>query len=387
MGSYTRRSVLIALAATVAGCSNQSTGDLADTTDPGQSPTKAPSTDSPTTAEEEPPTEAPTSTDTDDPVAVRDWPEEFYQGPLVSAHEHMHSRNLFSIVRDKPETLVEAMDRNKSAQMMAISSDRYMDQVAEYDHRLVPFAFGWQEERNLEEAAESFADRLDRYPAYDGLGEIGLKAHTTPEGEPPIQADHPEMMDVYELAAERDVPVMIHTEAPWRYPSDMQDNWAEPSEFPGFAALDNAMADNRETDFLIHASYRWNGIPDGQIIAQKLQQHPNLWYDISPTGPKLMYGQGAFTKAEFEAAMGENGVEKEIERLYDQYALILEDYSERVLWGLDAAAEWHFEDWAFDTFIDIGRGILGRLSDANARNVAYRTAENLFDIEVAADWE
>lgn len=135
-----------------------------------------------------------------------------------------------------------AMDRNKVDQVMAISADRHMDQVEEYDDRLIPFAFGWQEVRNINEAAESFAERLDRFPAYDGAGEI--------------------------------------------------------------------------------------------------------------------------------------------ERHYEEYAAILEEYSDRVLRGIDAAAEWHYREWAFDTFIDVGRGVLGRLQEENARDVAYRTAEDVFDIDV-----
>lgn len=378
MGSFTRRGLLTALVAVAAGCTGQSdpesatpTGDRTSTGTPRQTRTPTPS---PTATEE--------ATATDKPVPVREWPEAFYQGPLVSAHEHMHGRTGYSIIRDDPERLMTAMERNKVDQVMAISADRYMNQVAEHDDRLIPFAFGWQETRNVDEAAESFAERLDRFPAYDGLGEIGLKKFSTPEGEPPTRADHPEMMEVYELAAERDVPVMLHTGAPWRWDDDQEDEWDGPSDFPGIQALDNAIEQNRDTDFLVHASYMWDDMPDGEIVAEKLEQYPNLYYDISPTGPKLMYGEGEFTQEEFEAAMGENGVQEEIERHYEEYAAILEEYSDRVLWGIDAAAEWHYREWAFDKFIDIGRGVLGRLPQENARDIAYRTAEDLFDINV-----
>jgi hypothetical protein len=95
-----------------------------------------------------------------------------------------------------------------------------------------------------------------------------------------------------------------------------------------------------------------------------------------------MYGQGPFTRSEFEDAIGDDGVESEIERLYSKYAAALEGYPERMVWGMDAANWWHYEDWALDTFLDIARGILGRLPEKNARDVGYRTAAALFDIDV-----
>ena len=300
---------------------------------------------------------------------------------MVSAHEHMAGPDGYSVVESDLPGFVEWMDRNRVAQVMAIASDRHMDTISEYDDRLVPFAFGGASLANdFDELADSFEERLDRHPAYDGIGEIGLKGQWTPDGEPPVPADHPQMMSMYDLAAERDVPVMLHTVAPWRYEGG--EDWDEPSEYPPFRQLDNAMEQHRDVDFLVHASYQWSGVPDGELVAEKLDEHPNLYYDISPTAPKLMYGQGAFTREEFEAEMREDGVESEIDRLYGKYEAALNSHSDRMLWGIDAANEWHYENWALNTFLDIARGILGRLPEEDARNDGYRTAEELFDIEV-----
>lgn len=54
-----------------------------------------------------------------------------------------------------------------------------------------------------------------------------------------------------------------------------------------------------------------------------------------------MYGEGAFTRSEFESDVS---VADEIDRLYTKYEAILQEHSGRVLWGMDAGMEWHYED-------------------------------------------
>jgi predicted TIM-barrel fold metal-dependent hydrolase len=379
--AYRRRTVLAALAAAVAGCSGQS-GDettTATTTDRTTATTRTTTTRTEATAGTTEETTAERTT-TEEPVEVREWPDEYYQGPMVSAHEHMNGPDGYSVVESDLSRFVEWMDRNRVAQVMAIASDWHMDTLSEHDDRFVPFAFGYMTMRNeFDTLADAFAERLDRY-AYDGIGEIGLKGQLTPDGEPPVPADHPEMMAMYEVAAEYDAPVMLHTVSPWRYEGG--GDWDDPSEYPPFQQLDHAMREHRDTDFLVHESYEWSSVPDDELVAEKLDEHPNLYYDISATAPKLMYGQGSFTREEFESVVDEDRVAAEVDRLYEKYEAALTSHSDRMLWGIDAANEWHYEDWALNTFLDIARGILGRLPEADARNVAYRTAEDLFDIEV-----
>jgi predicted TIM-barrel fold metal-dependent hydrolase len=378
---YRRRTVLAGLAAAFAGCSGQS-GDRATTeTTNSVATTRATTTRTETATEtaEQTTTEQPT---TEEPVEVREWPDAYYQGPMVSAHEHMSGPDGYKVADDDLPEFVAWMNRNRVEQAMAITPDGLMDAVTAHDDRLVPFAFGYASLRNeFDELAADFERRFEEHPGYDGIGEIGLKGQLTPDGEPPVPADHPELMAMYDFAAEQNVPVMLHTVSPWRYEGG--EDWDETSEYPPFQQLDNVMSAHRDVDFLVHASYQWKGIPDGELVAEKLDEHPNLYYDISPTAPKLMYGQGSFTREEFEAEMGEDGVESEIDRLYGKYEAALRSHSDRMLWGIDAANEWHYEDWALNTFLDIARGILGRLPEADARNVAYRTAEDLFDIEVS----
>lgn len=384
---FSRRAVLATIAGT-AGCLGQQRDGGASTTPrtetPDETGTDAPMRTATATATTTGTTTETTTTEpttTREPVAVREWPDEYYQGPLVSAHEHMNGSDGFVMTHERMDWFVRWMDRNRVAQVMAISGDRYMDVIEAHDDRLIPFAFAWSETRNLDTAAESFEERLTKYPAYDGLGEIGLKQGSSPDGPGPIPADHPEMLEVYDLAAEHDVPVMVHTESPWRYPEEQRERWDGPADFVALDQLANAYEHNRDTDFLVHQSYQWDGATDDELIADALDKHPNLYFDLSPTAP-YAYGHGLLSRDEFESKMAETGIEHHAQLYYEEHAAILEDYSDRLLWGMDAAKSWHYTDWALNTWLDIGRSLLGRIPEEDARNVGYRTAEELFDIEV-----
>jgi|GEM_PF-6766308 len=379
---WCRRSFLGLLAGT-AGCQGRSSDSTATTGTP--SPTKR-ATESPTRSETEPrtaePSDAETASPTPEPVEVREWPEEYYQGPLVSAHEHMHAGNGYSVIQKEVEWFVRWMDRNRVDQVIGFASDRYMDTLVEYDDRFLPFAFGWTELRNdRDDLPGAFERRLDEWP-YVGLGELGFKDVVTPEGEPPLQPNIPEALALWDWAADRDLPVMVHGAEPWRYPPDMREEWTSVDDWPTKSTMADAMAHNRDTQFLVHATYTWHDRPTGRLVADALDNNPNLTYDLSTLSP-LAYGEGRFSESAFRDEI-ENmgGVEAIAQEHYDEYRVILEEYSDRLTWGMDAAGEWHYNDWALDTWVDTGRALLGMLPEENARNIAYRTASDLMGIEV-----
>jgi hypothetical protein len=367
---------MLGMIAATAGCAGGD--DRSPSTTPDRTPT---TTERRTATETTTQTTSPTETQTTaEPVDVREWPDAYYQGPLVSAHEHMHGRDGYSVIREDVEWFVRWMDRNKVDQVIGFAADRYMDQLVEHDDRVLPFAFGWSELRKqYNDLPGAFDQRLESWP-YVGLGELGFKARVTPDGEPPPQPDDPEALALWDMAAERDIPVMVHAAEPQRYPEAMREGWDEFSDCPTKESLANAMAHNRETQFLIHATYEWYDTPNGELVADALDNNPNLTYDISMLHP-LGYGEGTFTKDEFITRIEElGGVETIAQDFYDEYAVILEDYSHRLTWGMDAAVEWHYTDWALDTWVDVGRALLGMLPEENARNIGYRTVSGLMDI-------
>lgn len=382
---WSRRALLAALAAT-AGCAGN--GDTPTEDTPGNTATATPRpSETPSSTPTDSPTDSPTEepTPTREPVEVRKWPDAYYGGPLVSAHEHMHGRDGYSVIEEDIEWYMRWMDRNRMDQVVGFASDRYVDRMAAHDDRFLPFAFGWSELRkHFDDLVGAFEDRLEAGP-YVGLGELGFKGRVTPEGEPPPRPDAEPALELWDWAAERDLVVMVHGAEPWRYPDDMQEGWESFDDCPTKEHLANAMAHNRDTEWLVHATYQWHDTPNGQLVADALENNPNLTYDISSLHP-LAYGEGELTRSEFESKFADlGGPEGAAERFYEEYEVVLEDYSHRLTWGIDAAVEWHYTDWALDAWVDTGRALLGMLPEENARNVGYRTAEELFGIEVSTD--
>jgi hypothetical protein len=316
---------------------------------------------------------------TTEPVDVREWPDEYYSGPLVSAHEHMTGPDGHAMDQETMDWFVRWMDRNRVAQAMAITSDSVLAPVEAHDDRLVPFAFGFNEQRaGYEGMAASFRERLEEHPVYDGIGELG----SGPVNGEPIRADHPELLAVYDLAAEYDVPVMFHPPEPWEFSDERRDEWDEPADWPVFDQLAAAYEHNRDTDFLVHQSFTWHDVPTGELVARDLEDHPNLYYDLSPIATPFFWDDQELSQDNFEDRVANEGVEQYAQQYYDQYATILEEHSDRVLWGMDASYDWHYTPWALDTFVVVTRAMLGKLPAENARNVGYRTAEELFDVDV-----
>lgn len=371
---WSRRAVLAALASSAGCLGGESSPEMStDTPMATGTPTATPT-----------PTDTPTASPspTPEPVEVREWPDEYYGGPLVSAHEHMHGPDGHQMTAETMDWFVRWMDRNRVDQVIGFAGDGYLDVVTAHDDRVVPFAFAWKSMReDFDRAAAVLEQRLDDHPAYEGIGEVGLKPYTTPEGEPPVPADHSNLLEVYDLAAERDIPIMLHGSQPWFYSEERRDEFEEPMDVPGWASLERAYAHNRDTQFLVHATYQWGKMNDGEIVAGVLERNPNVTYDISDLHPFAWTSEDK-SQEEFERQIAQKGVEGHAEEFYQEHARILKDYSDRVTWGMDASYDWHYTDWALDTWVDVARSLLGRLPEENARNVGYRTAADLLDIEV-----
>lgn len=335
-----------------------------------------------------------------EPVEVREWPEKYYHGPLVSAHEHMSGPDGFQMDEEALDWYVRWMRRNHVAQAMAITASYILPVVRDHDSRLLPFYSPHQDLReHFDDLAERIDAQLDEYSAYVGIGEFGL--YQVPDLEaPPVPADHPELLGVYDVAADRDIPVMVH-------PASHHNGYDNPRE--PVVRVEAALEHNRDATFLIHGdTFRGvtidgeTDLSPGEALSILFDRHPNFYFDLSPVSPYVypwhpipyelerdgtpeVVDSETKSREWFEARMDETGVEHHAQRYYDRYAPILENHSDRVLWGLDASFQWHYNDWALDTWVDVGRALLGRLPEGNARDIGYRTAEELFGINVAVD--
>ncbi|UIP01097.1 amidohydrolase [Halobaculum sp. CBA1158] len=365
-----RRSFLAALTAGLAGC-GASTREATETGTSTPTSTRSPTASATATA---------TPETTSEPVPTREWPDEYYDGPLISVHEHMIGSDGYAVARDDLGWYVDWMSRNRVERVVAITGDPLMDAVGRYDDRLIPSAFAYNEFLDeFDTAVESFQQRLAEYD-YRAIGEMRPPYDMV---EDPPAMDHETLLGVYDLAAEAGVPVLLHGPEVYRHSEETLENAEDPLDFPKWRNLEAAYAHNRDTQFVVHSTYNWDEMTDGAIAAGVLERNPNVTYDLS--GRELTpfaYEDGEMTERRFEELIAERGVRGHAEEFYEEHATILEEYSDRLAWGLDAGHEWHYTDWVLDTWVDITRAVLGRLPEENARDIGYRNAAELFGLDV-----
>lgn len=151
----------------------------------------------------------------------------------------------------------------------------YLAQPEEIRSRFFPFICGINP--NDLYAADQLRRLLETYGDYIyGIGEVmsrhdDLTALTY--GEPP-RADHPAYLRIYDLAAEYNIPVLIHHNIGPSY----TDNPLYLQE------MENALAYNRDTVIIwAHTgiSRRVEQSDHLRVVDRMLQENPNLYYDIS----------------------------------------------------------------------------------------------------------
>lgn len=378
----------------IAGCSSfSSDSGVTPTSASAETATQRPT---PTATPSSTPTRTPTASNSPTPsVEVRTFPDAYYQGPLVSTHEHMNGPDGFWMTAEKLDWFIDWMRRNKVAQAMAITTKELAPTIEAHDDRLVPFLFPYQHVRNeLDRLRPVLNELLNRYEFYEGLGEFALYRSPGPDGTPPLPANHPRLLEVYDLAAERDIPVMVH--------GGQRGQYGNPED--PVTDMEAAFTHNRDCTFLVHGTFHnvtingETGVPIGEAVDILLDRHPNLYFDISggTTSPySYRYNEGPDDDYDtvnprekksqewFESKLqADGGVEYHAAQLYDLYEPMLENHPDRVTWGMDASWQWHFNDWAMDTWVDVARALLGKLSRDKAEQVGYKTAAGLFRISV-----
>lgn len=180
--------------------------------------------------------------------------------------------------------------------------------------RFFPFAGGIN--CNDKFAAKHLARVLDDFPdMFYGIGELmsrhdDLTALTY--GEPP-RANHPALLEVYDLAADYAMPVLIHHNITGSY-------MAEPIYLK---EMQEALAHNRKTNIIwAHVGIsRRVEIPDlPQITGSMLADNPNLYFDIS-------------------WVVFDDYINKDARSL-DTWAALFESWPDRFLVGSDKVGRW-----------------------------------------------
>lgn len=371
--------------AALAGCSENgetTDSDGEDGIDPGKDG-ESTATDEPGDTTDTTTVSTPTDTETRAEQTERSFPDEYYQGPLVSAHEHFVGEE-WQMTADLLDRYLEWMDQNRVAQTTFFAAPHQFQLLRENESRLVPFLTPFRLlDQERDRLAEALRETQEENPFIEGFGEFPLYLFENDDGNL-MQPNHPTMPEVYDLAAELELPVMVHGPEPFRTGCV---GTGPPMEGPTVAAFEEAFEYNRETTFHVHASF----VPNSkEVVAELFQRHPNFYYDLSPVAP-YAYDEEvpeSDVRSWFGEQLAQTGIEYHATQLFEQYDTLLQEHSERVMWGMDAGRPWHFSAWAYDTWVDVVRALLGKLPEANARNIAYRTAEEALDITVDAEkWE
>lgn len=374
-----RRSYLALLGTAMAGC----TGDAGEST----------------------PTRTPRDTPTSEPGTTRtpelDVPEGYYDGPMISAHEHLNF-----MPDEEIDWYLEWMDRNRIAATVAFSVPEQLALYEAAPDRIIPFnqephvdhvlpvvageganlpAFlDVPDERTaLEEFPALYRESLRTTSAWQGIGEIAPYLYRNAEGWPPLP-DADWLMELYRVAAEFDVTLMLHPPHPGQFEFHPWDG--DPLETPIMQGLRRAFRENPETDFLVHG-FRQTQL---EAVNPLLEAFDNWWYDVSGVmnghpGPPPFWTRPFQDDAEQQQArrdvvehMTDDHIEEHVESQFDVWEPILTSHPDRVLWGIDTGRQWHFNPDFLDINVRFYRGVLGRLPADAARKIAHENARRLW---------
>jgi hypothetical protein len=278
-----------------------------------------------------------------------------YTGPLADAHAHLEADSGVSA-----EGLLGLYDEVgvRGAWLFGSPWSIAADAARRYPDRFVPFL------------AEGYAATLAEGSAYRdaallttvlgdrtvrGLGEIILRhsafrlgasggGYAAPAVDVP--ADHPLLLEAYDIAGRHGVPVVVHQEAAY------------------VTELERAVAAAPGTTFVwAHA-----GHGPAATLRPLLGRYPNLYADLAARTPWL--GPGTVLTD------GEGVVRPE-------WAALLAEYPDRLLVGFDLFVPAHYRlPYVRDT-VGYYRGLLGQLDPAAAEQVAYRNADRLAPVRSA----
>lgn len=157
-----------------------------------------------------------------------------------------------------------------------------------------------------------------------GFGEMSTEHFSLPQS--PVKdyeyapADHPLMLLLADIAAERNVPIDLHMEA---VPEDMDSNLKTPNPprlHGNFAALERLLAHNPRAKLIwAHAGQDNTGFRTPELMRGLLSRHPNLYMEIKydPT------------------ALGKNPPVDASGKLKPEWLKLYEDFPDRFIIGSD----------------------------------------------------
>ena len=216
---------------------------------------------------------------------------------------------------------------------------------------LLPFAFPARDEDGALELSERTIPVLEAQleSGAQGIGELSVRHPPTinnPSGDD-VEADHPILLEVYELAAERGVPVNLHFDHSVEHVDELH------------AALDH-------TDAVFIWAHAGDAQPDA--VREVMEAHPSLYVDLACRGPHYERGYDFNAQSIGELDVG----------LDTDWKSLLEDHGDRFLFGSDIGPEGRNEQ--LDEVIDYFTAMFGELDEDTAHAIAHDNAERLFGV-------
>jgi predicted TIM-barrel fold metal-dependent hydrolase len=204
------------------------------------------------------------------PLAGQEPPRGEWGGPVVDCHHHL---------RRTPEANIAHLDGSGMSNAMVLARDNSADQIAALKSQYPGRISGWFASTDITkpEAGELLAKAVK--DGAIGLGE--LKSHVAAAG--------PELRRMYALAADLNVPVLVHfqevphTPTEGTFATGFKDFEAVLKAYPKTKFIGHADAfwANVSADYANESAYPTGKIKRGGITDKLLGDYPNLFADLS----------------------------------------------------------------------------------------------------------
>ncbi|OGE38150.1 hypothetical protein A3B45_05060 [Candidatus Daviesbacteria bacterium RIFCSPLOWO2_01_FULL_39_12] len=304
--------------------------------------------------------------------------EPYYSGPLIDSHVHfptsskivssiakqnglempvlegnLSADNLICLFESERITKTFAFHiTSKFAENASVSTAKAIEEA--YPEKLVHFIMP-PPIKSLNVDPSGIGNILNSNKGlFKGFGEVALYM----DGYEGTKPDDPDLKEIYKLADEHNLIVMIHPE------DNLKDGVEEIlQEFP-------------------NVTFFFHGGRDQEWLIDLMPKYKNFYYSVDGDLVSLYgYGGGrqfhkATGKGEYLSYIREN-FDTNLNEALRRWKGRIEKYPDRFTWGTDRWYEWHFDPEVGGLIEEFSRSFIGSLEPAIQENFAYKNAERM----------
>lgn len=258
-----------------------------------------------------------------------------YDGPMINAHEHIGSGDIWPSIDD----FISRMDEAGIEKVVLFGGSGVLNAYNRYPNRIIPFIqFDFYYPGYTAENQGTVAlvtSELEH--GFVGVGEVLLRWRAQYRN---IVADNPVMLEIADVAAQKGVPLVVHQNSQYL------------DEFERLL--------NYNENAVIIWAHCGNAKPS--VVRAMLENHKNLYADLSTLTPTFQnrYGSSVIPTI---LTKSDGSIDPEWKALF-------EDYPDRFMFGGDK------QDWASSSFLkeetEYFRRVFGQLNRGVAENIAYK---------------